>query len=189
MGFGGHQEDFFVGKLVRLTAPRPEDAAMIARWSSDTTYQMRVDSDLAVPRTPPELERASARTGNLIDLRVRTIADDTFVGFAALFNIEWNNRSSHMAIGIGDRANRRKGYGAEALHLLLKFAFCEANLERVGLDVISYNEDAIRLYQRAGFVREGAMRRSVLRNGQYHDRVVMGILRDEWLQRLGTTQR
>jgi RimJ/RimL family protein N-acetyltransferase len=177
-------EDLFTGKLIRLTAPRPEDAAIIARWTGDSSYQTRMDTDLAVPKTAPELDRTASRMSNLIDLRVRTLANDELIGFVALFNIEWNNRTAMMAMGIGERTNRKHGFGTEALRLLLQFAFCEANLDRVGLDVISYNEEASRLYEKAGFVREGVMRRCVLRSGQRYDRIMMGLLREEWLARV-----
>lgn len=56
----------------------------------------------------------------------------------AIHGIEWNNRTGLLAIGIGDANDRGKGYGREAIHLILKYAFYELNLHRVGLDVISY---------------------------------------------------
>ena len=174
------REDMFTGRLVRLAAPRPEDGAQLAGWAADSSYLTRVDTDLAVPRSPADFDRPSARAGSLIEFRVRTRADDALVGFAALLAIEWNNRTGKLAMAIVDRASRRKGYGADSLQLLLRYAFEEVNLDRVGLDVISYNDDAIRLYQRAGFVREGLVRRCVLRGGKHYDRVLMGMLREEW---------
>ncbi|MGQ0517411.1 GNAT family N-acetyltransferase, partial [Bacillus sp. D-CC] len=65
-------------------------------------------------------------------------------------SIEWNNRTGLLAIGIGDANDRGKGYGREAIHLILKYAFYELNLHRVGLDVISYNKAAIELYKKMG---------------------------------------
>lgn len=174
------REDLFTGRLVRLAAPRPEDSFRLAEWAADSSYLTRVDTDLAVPRSPGDFDRPSAQVGSLIELRVRTKADDALVGFAALLGIEWNNRTGKLAMGIVDPASRRKGYGADALRLLLRYAFDEVNLDRVGLDVISYNDDAIRLYQKAGFVQEGLVRRCVLRGGRHYDRVLMGMLREEW---------
>jgi len=55
-------------------------------------------------------------------------------------------------------------------------------LNRVGLDVISYNLQAIKAYEKVGFKVEGSMRSAVLRDGKKYDRVIMGILRDEWLE-------
>lgn len=64
--------------------------------------------------------------------------------------------------------------------LILRYAFHELNLNRVGLDVIEYNERGIRAYQKAGFQLEGRVRQAVHRDGKIYDRINMGILRSEW---------
>ncbi|MXO81399.1 GNAT family N-acetyltransferase, partial [Paenibacillus sp. OT2-17] len=112
--------------------------------------------------------------------RLRTLADDVLIGFVAIHGIEWNNRSGQLAIGIGNTDYRGKGFGAEAVGLILRYAFYELNLNRVGLDVIEYNTQAIRTYEKAGFQLEGRVRSAVLRDGNSYDRIMMGILYSEW---------
>ncbi len=80
---------------------------------------------------------------NSVSFMLRTVQDDRLIGFVAIHGIEWNNRMGLLAIGIGDVNDRGKGYGREAIHLILKYAFYELNLH-VGLDVISYNKAAMR---------------------------------------------
>ncbi|RPI51579.1 MAG: N-acetyltransferase [Chloroflexi bacterium] len=176
-------DDLFQGKLLRLAAAREEDAAHMARWSEDSGYMRGLDTDYARPRPEREFSPESygqAAGPNSLEFRLRTLEDDRLVGFVALHTIEWNNRAAMLAIGIGEPDYRGKGYGTDALRLILRYAFDELNLERVGLDVIANNQAAIRAYERVGFRREGAMRRAVLRDGQAHDRLIMGILREEW---------
>lgn len=67
------------------------------------------------------------------------------------------------------------------MQLILKYAFHELNLFRVGLNVTEYNNQAIRAYEKVGFKVEGSMRAAVLRDGYKYDRIIMGILYDEWL--------
>ena len=74
-----------------------------------------------------------------------------------------------------------KGYGTDALRLVLRYAFHELNLFCVGLDVVGNNAQAIRAYEKVGFSQEGVVRSALLRDGQRHDFCRMGILRDEWL--------
>ena len=93
---------------------------------------------------------------------------------------EWNNQCGLLAIGIGEEKFRSKGYGTDALRLILRYAFFELNLNRVGLDVISYNKRAVRAYEKVGFKVEGTMRESVLRDGHKYDRIIMSILRNEY---------
>ena len=179
------RDNLFRGKLVRLVAPSERDAPVLARWSEDAGYLRAVDSDYARPLSP---EEAALRLNpeetdpNKVEFHIRTLADDRLIGFVALHSIEWNNGTGLLAVGIGEPEYRGKGYGTDALRLMLRFAFHELNLHRVGLDVIAINTGAIRAYEKLGFQREGRMRNAVLRDGCRADRIFMGILRDEWLE-------
>lgn len=175
--------DLFRGELVRLSAPREDDAEAFARWSHDSAYLRAVDTDFAQPISAREAAKrfpGDEADSNSVAFRIRTIEDDRLIGFVALHSIEWNNRAALLAIGIGEAEYRGKGYGTDTLRLVLRYAFDELNLLRVGLDVISNNAAALRTYERVGFVHEGTMRRAVLRDGTHHDRLIMGILHDEW---------
>jgi RimJ/RimL family protein N-acetyltransferase len=172
--------NLFKGKLIKLTTPRAEDVPIMAAWEEDSVYLRNLDTDIAYPRSVAQLEEESNRSSGSKYFRLRTIEDDALIGFVVIHSIEWNNRAGLLAIGIGDQTNQNKGYGSEALQLILRYAFHELNLNRVGLDVIGYNERAIRAYEKAGFVVEGRVRSAVYRDGEYSDRMNMGILRSEW---------
>jgi RimJ/RimL family protein N-acetyltransferase len=170
-------QPLYVGRLVRLAAPAPEDRDIMARWTQDDQYMRLLDDDPVRPRDAGEPEEH----GDSYEMHVRTLADDVMIGFVALYRLRWASGTAEMAIGIGEPAYRGRGYGSDALRLLLNYAFNELNLYRVGLSVMSYNAAAIRAYERAGFVREGAQRGVVLREGRRYDMLLYGILRDEWL--------
>lgn len=173
-------KSLFHGQFVRLSSCRPEDAVMLAAWSEDADYLRDVDTDFAVPSTAESFQKPTCRSSNGIEFHLRTLENDTFIGFVALHGIEWNNQCGLLAVGIGEPEFRNKGYGTDALRLILRYAFDELNLNRVGLDVISYNVRAIRTYEKVGFKVEGRMREAVLRDGEKHDRIIMGILRNEY---------
>ena len=63
-----------------------------------------------------------------------------------------------------------------------RFAFSEIGLHQLSLDVFSFNPRAIRAYEKAGFVREGALRDAVIDSatGSYGDDILMSILESEW---------
>ncbi|PAV29712.1 hypothetical protein CIL05_10090 [Virgibacillus profundi] len=65
--------------------------------------------------------------------------------------------------------------------MLLDYVFLELNLHRVSLRVFSLNEKAIHLNSKLGFKQEGAIRQSLYRNGEWHDIIHMGILKEEYL--------
>jgi RimJ/RimL family protein N-acetyltransferase len=175
--------NLFAGEMVRLVAPSREDAAILARWSEDASYLRALNTSYARPLSEAEFNKRldpEQRDPNWIEFHVRTISDDKLIGFVALHTIEWNNATAMLSVGIGEPDYRDRGYGSEALRLVLRYAFEELNLFRVGLDVIAANDRAVHVYEKLGFQHEGIMRRAVHREDRRYDVFHMGILRDEW---------
>lgn len=180
----------FRGKHVRLAALDKEDAPTIARWTGDGGYLRFQDTGIARPhsaeRVAADIER-DADSETTYAFGIRRVADDLLIGTVGLFDIEWGNRTAWIGIGLGDRADWGKGHGSEAMGLVLRYAFDELNLHRVQLTVIAYNPRAIAMYEKLGFVREGAHREFVDRDGARHDLLLYGLLRPEWRATQGET--
>ena len=117
---------------------------------------------------------------DVVFFAIRLMETDRLVGTCQLHSINTIHRSAELQIRLGDPADRGQGYGTEAVKLLLEFAFADLNLHRVYLHVFARNEPAIVVYEKAGFIREGTLRRAAFINGEYIDVVVMAILRDEY---------
>lgn len=175
----------FHGSKVRLAAPCPEDCMRLARYTDNYEYLRNLDTDIAVPLTPDETGSSAVRRDNGFEFALRTLEDNRFIGFTALYRIEWNNRSARLAIGIGEDKDRGQGYGSDALALIIRYGFHELNLNRIALEVIEYNEAARRAYLKAGFREEGRQRSAVLRDGTHYDLISMSILAEEWAARTG----
>jgi len=170
------------GELVRLAAPTAEDAPALAANSQIWTRRL-MDSGPVFPFSTEkvtemiERDRADA---SLFRFVIRTIGDDTIIGFCGLSDIEWSNGVAWLGIGISDPEHWGKGYGREAVRLLLRFGFHELNLHRIALGVFSYNDRAIELYRTLGFVHEGTERESIHRGGARYDMLIFGMLRGDW---------
>lgn len=171
------------GDLVTLARPTPDEIASIAGWSHDVEYYRLMRRGLIYPgETTDDYagwfdEMIKAETG--FPFAVRRSDDSALVGFLALREIFWQARHCSLVIGL-DPTLRGRGYGTDAVRVSLKYAFLEMNLNRVGLDVMAYNDGAIRAYTKAGFTPEGRRRAVVYRDGVYYDILLMGILRSEW---------
>jgi RimJ/RimL family protein N-acetyltransferase len=111
---------------------------------------------------------------------IRTLDGDRIIGGIGLDGIRWMHRDCFVGIGLGDREFWGKGYGTDAMKIILRYAFSELNLQRVTLDVFEYNQRGVRSYEKAGFVIEGRQRGQILREGRRWDVIFMGILREDW---------
>jgi RimJ/RimL family protein N-acetyltransferase len=127
-----------------------------------------------------KLEKQIEEEKNLYYFTIRAKADDRLIGRAAIQWIEWANGNGFLRLGIGAAEDRCKGYGSQALRMLLRFAFAELNLFRVSAIVAEYNEGAIALLKKFGFVQEVCRRKSLERDGRRWDLLVFGLLNDEW---------
>ena len=179
-------ENLFTGKNIRLTVPREEDAAVMQKWYEDASFLRNLDTDVARLRTVDDMKEkleTAMKSRNDFHFQIRLLETDELIGFIVLDGIQWANGCCMLGIGIGPGDCRGKGYGSEAIALVLQYAFTELNLHRVGLNFISFNDRAQGVYERAGFRYEGAEREYVHRDGGYYDLVYMGILQKEWLER------
>jgi RimJ/RimL family protein N-acetyltransferase len=176
----------FHGEHVRLAALAQEDAHSFHRWYQDSEFVRNLDSAVAIPKSTARLGRFiedEERARDSYMLGIRTLDTDALIGFIHVDSIMWTHGSAWFAIGIGEADYRGRGYGADATALALQFAFHELNLHRLQLTVFSYNERAIRLYERMGFRKEGVFREALQRDGQRSHIYLYGILRREWEER------
>ena len=176
--------NLFHGALVRLAALDPEtDPALIAPWFSDTEYMRLLDSHPARPQTPKQVKadmERRAEQAHGFPFAIRTRDGDKLIGFVSLWTHNGASAEGWVGIGIGEPDYWGKGYGGEAMRLLLRYAFHELNLARVSLEAFAHNTRAIRSYEKAGFRLEGIQRQWERRDGERRDVVSMGILREDW---------
>ena len=81
---------------------------------------------------------------------------------------------------LGDRTQRGKGYGKEAVGSLVDYLFHDSNLARVGATVDVGNVPSYRLLEGLHFRREGTLRSALFHHGNWHDVLVYGVTRAEW---------
>jgi len=180
-------DQLFEGQHIRFAPPDAEcDAEVVSKWTHDLDYLRLLSAEVAKPLSPAQIKKQyeeldkDAEKHNAFNFAVRLKDDDRLIGFARLYHIEWTHGTGSLQIGIGDRSDRGKGYGTEALHMLLRYAFDEVNLYRLSATTAEYNTGAIRFLERAGFVVEVRRRQAIQRDDKRWDAVMLGLLRDEW---------
>lgn len=171
------------GKRIMLRAFRSEDAAPL--WDSmdnkefnkltgshgEFTREM-IDDYVARQIAADDDSRASF---------IITLPDDSkALGEVVINEIDHDNHSANIRIAMFHEGAVGKGYGTEAMKLMVNYGFTQLDLHRISLGVYVFNPRAIRAYEKVGFKREGVLRDDLFWDGQYVDSIVMSILAHEW---------
>jgi RimJ/RimL family protein N-acetyltransferase len=106
--------------------------------------------------------------------------DEAVIGCCGLTHINWKEGHGEVSIYIGEEKWQEKGYASDALHLLLKYGFCELRLHRIYAIIFEYNESSIKFFEKNGFKLEGRHREARFWDGKFHDELVYGVLDYEY---------
>jgi len=172
------------GERIRLRGVEKGDLQKFFEWVNDPDVKDGIT--LVYPMSMQDEEtwfdKTHSREQAEKPLAIESQQDGVWqlIGSCAFFNLDWRERSSEFGIMIGDKSVWDKGYGTEAVRLLLKQGFEIMNLNRVYLQVHADNPRAIRAYEKCGFVHEGTLREAVYKKGKYFDMHIMSVLRAEW---------
>ena len=167
------------GKLTRLRAPERGDLPSFVKWFNDpevTQFLLR-----SPPMSMEEEERwfSSLLTSEGKVFSIETL-EGKLIGNLGIIHIDHTNRKADIGIVIGEKDHWSKGYGTDALIVILGYMFDELNMERIWLYADGDNERAQKCYRKCGFRKEGVFRHNRFKDGRFTDDVVMSILRSEW---------
>lgn len=106
--------------------------------------------------------------------------DNKIIGEVILNDIESDTKQANFRIGIFNEKELGKGHGSWMISNILEYGFNELNLNRIYLDVFSFNDRAIHLYKKMGFLKEGMLRQAILDGDRFTDVILMSILQNKW---------
>lgn len=173
---------------VRFREPRAEDAAFFQKHLNESAQTKRnlggwADSPMTIESEQEYLrEHISGKSGEMYFCIEN--AQGRLIGSCSIFDWDARCRKCTIGIFIADPEMRGRGYGSDAIELLLLIAFTELNCRKVKLNVFAYNDRAIRLYENKGFVREGVLKDEVYTMGRWHDEYCYALFRDDWAVRI-----
>lgn len=161
------------------------------RWTNDFEVSILSGDDM-MPQTLEMFQAKfehSAKEGtpgqsNRVEFIIYERESMRIIGLTELRQINHVHRRAQFGIGIGEKDCRHKGYGTEAVRLILDYGFTVLNLHNIMLNTYGYNIPAQKSYLKAGFREIGRRRQSVRFGGQWYDEVLMDCLSSEF-QRVG----
>jgi RimJ/RimL family protein N-acetyltransferase len=175
------------GKRIKLGPIKREYIESFLKWFNDPEIIQYLVPYRPMTRMAEEewLENLNNREDSihLSILIPNENGSETLIGNCGIHKIDWKNRVAEVGIVIGEKEYQNKGYGTEAMEILLDYAFNTVNLNRIELYTYTFNERALKSYKKVGFIEEGRKREFFYSKGKYHDSILMGILAKEWNER------
>ncbi len=170
------------GDLIALGPLRRESIPQYLRWMND----FATTRTLAVQPRPMTLEQETAwyeqaaTNEHEHNFSIIERGSGRVVGNCGMFDVLLPHRRAEVGILIGEPDARGRGYGTEAMRLLVDYAFTAAGMHSLMLWVYEFNPAARRCYEKVGFREVGRRRESRWFNGRYWDEIAMDILATEF---------
>ena len=173
------------GMKVRLRGIEPEDWPFFFEWNSDTE-SARTSYFIPFPKS------AHAEQDWVLKKAMQGPQDDAYHfiierladGRAPVGSINThscNRQNGTFSYGVAVRQEHQgSGYASEAIRLLLNYFFLELGYRKCTVYVYAFNPASIRLHEKLGFTAEGRLRKQIYTNGEYHDELIFGLLREEF---------
>lgn len=180
------EDEFLAGEKARLVPFDAErDSKKIAGWRTNSEYLRLADGDIARQFSVENIKKwleGEELADSWVFFIIQTKDTDEAIGEISLGGFKGRHSNVFVGISIGDPQNWGKGYGTDAMRLILKYGFGILNLHHISLTVFENNPRGVRSYEKAGFKMEGAQRQFLNRDGRRWDMYRMGILKSEWLE-------
>lgn len=182
------KERFLEGEVAFLSEIDSSDAALFMRVMDDEEVRVLARSRRDVmneANTAKMLENLQRHEEGFV---VHRRDDGLAIGYALILDRDEYNREASLAISIAGEENRGKGFGRDAMKLLLKHAFIDLNLESVYLSAYEYNRRALRLYESLGFKLVGKRRHSRIIGNRIYDEIILDMIAAEYFALYGDAE-
>lgn len=168
------------GQKVILRAIERDDLTQLRDWRNDEEIRRRTREFRLL-----SMENQERWFKSLHDDRntiMFAILDDgkKLIGVVGLTYIDWKNRRAEVSIYIGDKAAQGKGYGMDTLRTVMRYGFHDANLHKLYAEIFAFNEPSVRMFEKAGFTRDGVKREDQFVDGKHWDTYMYSILENEF---------
>lgn len=169
-----------VGDNIYLSPRNIEDVEKFTEWLNDFETTDYIGRSGAIMTIEKEKEYLESHSGDESCFVIVRLSDNEVIGTVGLEQISHLKRIATLGIFIGDKGSRNKGYGTEAIKLILEYGFRYLNLNNIKLDLMEFNERALACYKKCGFKEYGRRRKCNFINGKYYDTIEMDILAEEF---------
>jgi len=165
-----------IGERVYLSPINTDDLETYTKWLNDYDVSRNLTLYPQLISLTNEKKALEQMTSEGQNFAIVLAENDTLLGNISLMEISSINRTATLGLFIGEADCRGKGYGAEAIQLIINYGFKTLNLHNIMLNVNADNAQGIACYKKVGFREFGRRREAVFMDGKYFDNIYMEIL-------------
>ena len=168
------------GTSIILREQWVEDALFFAHWFNQPEVMFQCGfTELTDEEKERSVISGSHKSEDSVWFTI-TDLDGNIIGETGLLRMFPAWHQTDLSIIIPDPKMQRKGYGTEAIRIMLDMAFDTYEMHRVAIGVVGLNTNALAFYRKIGFKQEGIQEQGYYYNNTYSDFIMMRILRHEW---------
>jgi [ribosomal protein S5]-alanine N-acetyltransferase len=174
------------GPALRLRPPQPSDYPALFDWYNDAERVAPFDRfNVDTFEGFVGALRSATDSPEFLGPRFCVVRrdDGRLLGFVGYYRPHPVLATLDVWYVLGDDRERRKGYGAEAVSLLVDHLFRTESVTHVGATTDVENLASVKLLEKVGFCREGTIRSALYHHARWHDVHVYGLIRSEWESR------
>lgn len=167
---------------IYLRALEPDDYLKIYQWRNDSEITRNFAGVPLFSSTLNEKKWVEERIFDKENMSCAICLKETneFIGCIFLNDINYHNRTGHIPIFMGEKKYWGKGYATDARILMLHYAFYQRGLNRIWAKVIEDNVGALKMLEKTGYKKEGLLRNSSFKEGNYVNEIYLGVLKDDF---------
>ncbi len=177
-----YMKNFLTGQAIILQQMTSSDLEAFVKIESEKKSLLFANDEIPFPKTFEDhssfFQSISAKKEDFF-FGIFEKYTNELIGTCAVFSINWQNSTCFVGISIGEQW-QGKGLGTDAMKTLIDFIFNYIAINKIKLQVFSFNTAAIRSYEKCGFSKEGILRNEIFRFGKFYDLLLFGLLRKEW---------
>ena len=172
---------FIEGERIYLREVRISDVNEdYYKWLNDNEIGQYLETRFQPQSIESIREYVSSLLGSCesIFLAIIVKENDKHIGNIKLGPINWLHRFADVSLMLGDKENWGKGYGTEAIKLVVDYAFSRLNLHRLNAGIYENNVGSIKVFTKVGFKEEGTLIKKRFFKGQYINEKIFGIINE-----------
>ncbi|MBS4538820.1 GNAT family N-acetyltransferase [Clostridium sp. D2Q-11] len=179
-----------LGNRVFLRGMEEKDIPHKVKWINDNEVRKTLNFDYPISEisTKQWLNKITSDNSRK-EFIICLLESEKPIGYTGLLDINNKSSKAEMYIGIGEKEYWGKGYAKESRKVLLEYAFMEIGLNKIYTYNWVNNEKIIGLNKKLGFQIEGILRKDIFSHGEFRDRIIMGILRNEYIENFHNNEK